>query len=380
MAASSLAFAASPPLNATYEDLLASLRATIGIARALDASLIVPQWLSQCGNSVVDVQALASVASLISPADAMKLAVDRGVRVATRNASDHADSVRCLTECLGEMVNEAPDIVNHTLAMPCQPMRSRKEVCAAFAGACGDGRVLLFPRLDGGILSASATVMGVPLRCDLARALATPSLALRHQACLLCDATLRDSPTNREVGRAIGLLSSDGMDHLASAHAAGTRHIPAVDMVIVLDVSSASAVPDDSAPLPPLAERASAAARALINAQAQHVLTRGDDSEPQVGCAAGTPSGVFEALRAAEAAPSAAPPVCREQQWSALIIDATLVSGASVGSDSAVGEGSEIHAGQTSFSEVAASLCDLLALGGVRARASRRRARPAAPR
>ena len=167
---------------ATHEARLATLRASVGIARALGRALVLPQWLSSHGDALMDVKALADVVPVVPAADAIAAATKCGggvtaVMINSGDGSPRACSPTATVECLGADAQAVAAAEHIILNIP-SPLRSKAEVQGAFS-ACEDSSVLLLPRLEGTLLSASATVMGMQLRTTLSRALATPAPAVQ---------------------------------------------------------------------------------------------------------------------------------------------------------------------------------------------------------
>ena len=63
-------------LDLTLEDYLASLRTSVGIARALSGSLLLPRFCNVPSHNLVDVQALRPIVPLMSESQARTMFVD----------------------------------------------------------------------------------------------------------------------------------------------------------------------------------------------------------------------------------------------------------------------------------------------------------------
>ena len=265
----------SPPSSAR-EARLESLRAAIGITRALGGSLWLPQWL-QSSRGLVDVAAISRIVPLASEAEFLDAAtrgtlcvvpaysLSYGTDTSLRSpASSSATIVECTgCRCWDSLQPALAEAATGQALTATRPLRSRAEVRSAFASQHSDdttGSVLLLPQLPGSLLSASATVMSVEHRCALERALATPCYAMRHVALALAQATLRDVKCAKNHW--LTLAANAAMGACSTEQESEGVITPEVHLVIVIDAAASVEVDCQS-----LARRAADAAQSLLHAQ-----------------------------------------------------------------------------------------------------------------
>ena len=183
----------SPPTGEAC-DVLSSLRASIGLARALGSALHLPDW-SQPNDgplpcdALVDADALRNLVPIMSTSQAQcHVAALTAMQVHVVDVvSEGCGSNPCCDELLiaglkfPERLIAAAQRSHVTVRTP---LRTRKEVLALL-NPQGRFRLIVLPTLPGSLLSASATTLAAHQRCSVGRALATPPLSLQQSALAL---------------------------------------------------------------------------------------------------------------------------------------------------------------------------------------------------
>ena len=281
-ALATMIIATSPGPSDDLEARLASLRTAIGVARALGASLALPQWLNS-NSALVNIPAINKIVPLVSEANTLALAAEENLCVVAVKRVGHAvelphgdDSCVCLTDKVPAEADAIAACLRSCKVVPAssltltaaRPLRSKAEVRAAFGKRDG---VLLLPHLPSALLSASASVMSAADRASLDCALATPAIQLQRMAHALVEATMADDENQRrrwEGASASTMTEAREDDNETTATeeppptSPATPATPPIRMVVVVDVSGE---PPDLDGVP-LAERAADAARALLSA------------------------------------------------------------------------------------------------------------------
>ena len=208
-------------LDLTLEHYLASLRTSVGIARALSGSLLLPRFCNVPSHNLVDVKALRAIVPLISESQARTIFVDvaaeteqsRSVRVVTAGSDfDPAPLVEDCLSALGAFGGLARQSKAASLAWrSAAPLRSRADIQEAFALVIDPSvQVLILAALPAALLSASATVR-VP-----DRAFAMPASRLRRLADRVASAAM-EAPADAK-GMADLTAQIEAMSAVATYH------------------------------------------------------------------------------------------------------------------------------------------------------------------
>ena len=188
-------FLVAPPPPGDVDCALASLRASVGIARALNLSLVLPYFETGSGEwmpvAAFDEVGIAALVPILSQQEANDLATNvlqagvHVVQIQTPYAGKGFDQTQRLAKYLAEVVPALAlqPLPAASVVKLSEPMRSRAECASTILGDRPAPQILVLPWLSGtAVLSASASVMSAEQRSDLDRALATPSLPIRELA------------------------------------------------------------------------------------------------------------------------------------------------------------------------------------------------------
>ena len=187
------------PIATRREDLdtlLSSLRTSVGIARGLGASLLLPCWREDNDRwigcqEVVDTANLSKVVPLSTEADAASQFSNSVVQVISTAYVDASALGKCLAALNLPPLPAGAESTRISLE---KPMRTRAEVIAAFR-PCKHNRVVLLVDIPGSVLSASASVFGGTTRDTLDRIIATPPAELCEAAHLAVRRSVESTST-----------------------------------------------------------------------------------------------------------------------------------------------------------------------------------------